>query len=207
MFSLCPLTTAPFSWLSFYTSCLLSPSNSLRVLQWNAEGLRARSTELLYFLSSHPVDLICIKESMLNSSSSFRISEFSALLSTCTHFRSGIPSIDATHAGSGVILFIRQGLSFFELSTSFLSSLDSYSDYVGINISLNNISSVYFLICTPPLFAPHQRMAKPTSFLPPFFPPPEISSFWGNSIAINPSWTQESLPTPQGGSIRLDHLL
>ena len=29
-------------------------------------------------------------------------------------------------------------------------------------------------------------MAEPTSFLPPFFPPPEISSFWGTSIAITP---------------------
>ena len=36
------------------------PPDSLRVLQWNAGGLRARSTELLYFLLSHPVDLICI---------------------------------------------------------------------------------------------------------------------------------------------------
>ena len=36
------------------------PPDSLRVLQWNAGGLRARSTELLHFLSSHSVDLICI---------------------------------------------------------------------------------------------------------------------------------------------------
>ena len=38
-------------------------------------------------------------------------------------------------------------------------------------------------------------MAKLTPFLPPFFPPPEISSFWGTSIAITPSGTQEVLPT------------
>ena len=53
-------------------------------------------------------------------------------------------------------------------------------------------------MCTPPLFAPPQQMAKPTPFLPPFFPPPEISSFWGTSIAITPSGTQEVLPTPAG---------
>ena len=46
---------------------------SFRALQWNAGGLQARSTELLHFFSSHPVDLICIQESNLNSSSSFRI--------------------------------------------------------------------------------------------------------------------------------------
>ena len=53
-------------------------------------------------------------------------------------------------------------------------------------------------MCMPPLFAPPQRMAKPVHFLPPSFPPPEISSFWGTSIAISPSGTQEVPPTPAG---------
>ena len=69
------------------------PPDSLRVLQWNAGGLRARSTELLHFLSSHRVDFICIQESNFNSSSSFRISGFSALRSDRTHSRSGILSL------------------------------------------------------------------------------------------------------------------
>ena len=47
IFFLCPLTTVPCSWLSLYASCLLSS-----VFQWNAGGLRARSTELLHFLST-----------------------------------------------------------------------------------------------------------------------------------------------------------
>ena len=50
----------------------------------------------------------------------------------------------------------------------------------------------------PPLFSPPQRMAEPIPSLPQFFPPPEISSFWGTSIAITPSGTQEVLPTPVG---------
>ena len=49
-----------------------------------------------------------------------------------------------------------------------------------------------------PLFAPPQRLAEPIPFLPPSFPPPEISLFWGTSIAITPSGTQELLPTPTG---------
>ena len=53
-------------------------------------------------------------------------------------------------------------------------------------------------MCTPPLFAPPQRMAEPISSLPLFFPPPEISSFWETSIAITLSGTQEVLPTPAG---------
>ena len=173
------------------------PPDSLRVFQWNAGGLRARSTELLHFLSSHSVDVICIQESNLNSSSSFRIPGLSALRSDHTHSRSGILCSDTTHASGDVVIFIRQGLSFSELSTSSLSSLDPYSDYVGVNISLNNSSSVSFLNVYAPLFAPPQRMAEPTPFLPQFCPP-EISSFWGTSIAITTSGTQEVLLAPMG---------
>ena len=172
------------------------PPDSLRVLQWNAGGLRARSTELLHFLSSHPVDLICIQESNLNSS--FRIPGFSVVRSDRTHSRSGILSSDASHASGGVVIFVRQGLSFSELSTTSLSSLDPYSDYVGVNISLNKSSSVSFLNVYAPLFAPPQRIAEPIPSLPQFFPPPEISSFWGTSIAITRFGTQEVLPTPVG---------
>ena len=171
---------------------------SHRVLQWNAGGLRARSTELLHFLSSHPVDLICIQESKLNHSFSFWIPAFSALPSDRTHSRSGILSSDTTHASGGVVVFVRQGLSFSELSTTSLSSLDPYSDYVGINISLNNSSSLSFLNVYAPLFVPPQRMAELTPFHPPSFPPPEISSFLGTSIAITLSGTQEVPPTSAG---------
>ena len=107
------------------------------------------------------------------------LSGFSALRSDCTHSRSGILSSDTTHASGGVVIFVRQGLSFSELTTSTLSSLHPYSDYVGINISLNN-SSLSFLNVYAPLSAPPQRMEEPT----PFLPPPEISSFWGTLIAI-----------------------
>ena len=126
--------------------------NSLRVLQWNAGDLRARSTELLHYISSHPVDLICIQESNVNLSSSFRIPRFSALRSDGTHIRSGIFSIDVTDVSSGVIIFVRQGISFSELSTSFLSSLDPYSDYVEVKISLNVSTSLSFLnVYTTPI--------------------------------------------------------
>ena len=77
------------------------PPDSFRVLQWNAGGLQVRSTELLHFLLSHPVDLISIQESNLHSSSSFRIPGFSALHSDRTHSRSGILSSDTMHASVG----------------------------------------------------------------------------------------------------------
>ena len=76
--------------VSLYLLLPLSLPNSFRVLQWNAGGLRARSTELLQFISSHPVELIYIQESNLNLFSSFRIPGFFALRPDGTHSRSGI---------------------------------------------------------------------------------------------------------------------
>ena len=135
------------------------------VFQRIAGGLRARSTELIHFLSSHPVDLICIRESNLNLSSSFWIPGFFALRSDRTHSRYGILSPDPTHVGGGVIIFFRQGPSFSELSTSSLSLLDPYSKYVRVNIFLNNSSSLSSSMFMFPLFAFFRRIAEPTPFL------------------------------------------
>ena len=56
------------------------------------------------------------------------------------------------------------------------------------------------------LFALLRRIPKQTPFLPPSFPPPEISSFWVTSIFIVPSGTKKVLSTPVE-SIQLGHLL
>ena len=135
-------------------------------------GLRARSTELLHFILSHPVDHICIQESNLNLSSSFRICGFSALRSDGTHSPSDILSTDVTDASGNVISFVRQGLSFSELSTSSLSSLDHYSDYVEVNISLNDSSSLSFLI----VYATSIR-SSPKDSRTNFFSPSILSSY------------------------------
>ena len=138
--------------VSLYLLLLFHLPDSLRVLHWNAGGLRASSTELLHFISSHPVVLICIQESNLNLSSSFQIPEFSALRSDRSHSWSGIFSIDVTHASGGVIIFFGQGLSFSELSTSSPFLLNPYSDYKEINISLNDSSSLsFFNVYAPPI--------------------------------------------------------
>ena len=138
--------------VSLYLLLPLPLFNSLRVLQWNAGGLQASSTKLLHFISSHLIDLIYIQESNLNLSSSFRIPGFSALRFDGTHSRSGIFSTDVTDASGGLIIFVKQWLFFSELSTSSLSLLGPYSDYVEVNISLNDFSSLSFLnVYAPPI--------------------------------------------------------
>ena len=166
----------------------LLPPGSLRVLQWNAGGLRGRNTELLHFLSSHPVDFICIQESNLNSSSSFRIPGFSALRSDRTHSRSGILSPDTMHASGGVITFVRQGLSFSELSTSSLSSLDPYSDYVSVNISLKKFSSVSFLNVYAPPIRSSPTDGRTDSFSPSILPSSRNLFILGDFNCHHPLW-------------------
>ena len=100
--------------VSLYLLLSLPLPNSLRVLQWNAGGLRAKRTKLIQFISSHPVDLIYIQESNLNLSTSFRIPGFSALQSHGTHSRSGIFSTDIADA-SGSVLNGSSSLSFLNV--------------------------------------------------------------------------------------------
>ena len=157
--------------VSLYLLLSLPLPNSFRVLQWNAGGVRARSTKLLHFILSPPIDHIYIQESNLNLSSSFWIPEFSALQSHGTHSRSGIFSTDVADASGGVIIFVKQSLFSSELSTSSLSSLGPYSDYVEVHISPNDSSSLLFLNVYAPLFVLLRRIAEPIFFLSPFFPP------------------------------------
>ena len=177
------------------------PPDSLRVLQWNAGGLRARSTELLHFLSSHPVDLICIQETNVNSSSSFRIPGFSVLRSDRTHSRSGIHSSDASHASGGVVIFVRQGLSFSELSTTSLSSLDPYSDYVGVNISLNKSSSVSFLNVYAPPIRSSPTDGRTDSFSPSILPSSRNLFILEDFNCHHPLWDSRGTSDPRGEEV------
>ena len=125
----------------------------------------------------------------------------SLLRSDRTHSRSGILSSDTTHASGGVVIFVRQGLSFSELSSSSLSSLDSCSDYVGINISLSNSSSVSFLNVYAPLTRLSPTDGRTDSSSPSLLSSSRNLFILGTSIAITPSGNQESLPTPAGEEV------
>ena len=133
-------------------------------------GLCARSTKLLHFISSHSVDLIYIQDSNLNLSSSFQIPGFSALRSDRTHSRSGIFSTDVPDA-SGIIIFVKQSLFSSELSTSSLSSLGPYSDYVEVNISPNDSSSLSFLNAYAPPIRSSTKDSRTNFFSLSILPP------------------------------------
>ena len=123
--------------------------------------------------------------------------------SDCTHSRSDVLSRDATHASGGVIIFVKQGLSFSELSTFSLSLLDLYSDYVGINISLNNATSISFLN----VYAPPTR-SSPMDSRTDFFSLSILLSCKNLFILgdLNCHHQSKDFLTPWGGNIQLGHL-
>ena len=71
------------------------------------------------------------------------------------------------HVSGGIIIFVRQGLSFSELSTSSLYSIDPYSDYVGIN---NNSSLFSFPNIYTPLIRSSPTDGRTEFFSPSFLP-------------------------------------
>ena len=143
---------------------------------------------------------MCIEQSNLNSSSSFWIPGFFSLRSDHIHSRSGILSRDSIHASSGIIIFVRQGLSFSELSTSSLSSLNPYSDYVGVNISLSNSSSHSFHnVYTPPICS-SLRDGRTDSFSPSTLSSKRNFFILGDFNCHHSLWDSRSTSDPCGSS-------
>ena len=92
------------------------------------------------------------------------------------------------HASGGVVIFVKQGLSFSELSTSSLSSLDPYSDYVGVNISLNKSSSVSFLNVNAPPIRSSPTDGRTDFFSPSILPSSRNLFILGDFNCHHPLW-------------------
>ena len=190
-FSLCPLATGYPSTppASFSPLTLLGLSNGmLEVFELGA---------LNYFTFFCPI-LLILSVSRNPILAHLLFSAFSALRSDCTHSWSGILSRDATHASSGVIIFVRQGLSFSELVTSSFSSLDLYFEYVGVNISLNKSSSLPVLNVYAPLIFSSPTGGRTDFFFSSILPSSRNLFILGDFNCHHPFGTQEVLPTPTG---------
>ena len=97
------------------------------------------------------------------------------------------------NAIGGVIIFVREGLSF---STFFLSLLDPYSDYVGVNISLNNSSLLSFHnVYAPPI---HSSTDGRTDSFFCFILPSKNLFILEHFNCHHPSGTQKVLSTAVG---------
>ena len=109
--------------------------NNLRILQWNANGIRPRRTELIQFLSLNQYNLILVEESLLSSDSIFHIPGYKTLQKNRFITRRGT-TISTGNLGSGVLILVKNGLTYTSLSTQSLSSLDPSSDYLAITVKI-----------------------------------------------------------------------
>ena len=134
-------TTSLLTQSSFHLS---SPSrNNLRILQWNANGIRPRRTELIQFLSHNQYDLIFIQESHLSSDSTFCIPGYKTLQKNRSMTRRGTTNSTGNLRDS-VLILVKTGLSYISLSTQFLSSLNPSSDYLAIAVKIKGSLHTFF---------------------------------------------------------------
>ena len=200
IFSLCPLTSAPCSWLSFYTPRFLFLLTLSGFFNGMLKVFEPEALNCFTFFHSIPLTLPIAKKPNLNSSSSFRIPGFSALCFDRTHSWSGILPQDAMHASGDVIIFFRQGLSFSELSTSSLSLLDPYCDYVGVNISLSNSSLSLLNVYAPPIRSSPMD-GRTDSFSPSILSSSRNLFILGDFNCHHPLWDLKGTSDPCGEEI------
>ena len=160
-------TISPLTQSSFHPS---SPSrNNLRILQWNANRIRPRRTELTHFLSQNQYDLIFVQESHLSSDSTFRIPGYKALQKNRSMTRRGT-TISTRNLGGGVLILVKSGLTLTSLSTQSLSSLDPSSDYLSITVKIKGASPTHLFNVSYPLFflrlSPKTLLTLPLTIIP-----------------------------------------
>ena len=126
IFFLFPPTTVPFSQMSFCASCLLSPQTLSEFFNGMLEVFEPGALNYSTFFRPTLLTLSASRNPILTPLPHSKYLDC-LLCSDHTHSQSGILSSDTTHASGDVVIYIRQGLSFSEVSTSSLSLLDPYS--------------------------------------------------------------------------------
>ena len=152
-------TISPLTQSSFHPS---SPSrNNLRVLQWNANGIRPHRTKLTHFLSQNQYNLIFVQESHLSSDSTFRIPGYKTLQKE--------PLYDKkrnTISTENLVILVKNGLTYTSLSTQSLSSLDPSSNCLAITVKIKGASPIdLFNVYVPPIRTSSSD-SRPKSFSP-----------------------------------------
>ena len=155
----------------------------------------SRSTELLHFFCSILSTLSVFRNPILTHLlSGFLDSLLCVLIAPSPGLAFSL--VMRTHASGGVVIFVRQSLSFSELSSSFLSSPDPYSGYVGVSISLNNSSSLSFLNVYASPIRSSPMDGRTDSFCPSFLPFSRDLFYLGDFNCHHPLWDSRGTYDP-----------
>ena len=108
--------------------------------------------------------------------------------------------------GGGVLILVKNGLTYTSLSTQSLSSLDLSSDYLAISVKVKGASPIHpFNVYVPPIQSSSSD-SRPKSFSPFLLPSSPTTYICGDFNSHHSSWDSHS-PEDQSGEELFDWLL
>ena len=110
---------------------------ALKIVQWNAEGVRLKKTELQHFLKLKASDVCCIQETHLSSSHRFFIRGYEVFRQDRENRPKG-----------GLLTLVRNNIPAAEIQRSGQAELDT--EYLGVKLVLAGTPLTVFNIYTPP---------------------------------------------------------
>ena len=115
-------------------------------------------------------------------------------------------TISTGNPGSGVLILVKNGLTYTSLSTQSLSSLDPSSDYLAITIKIKGASPIHlFNVYVSPIRSSPSD-SRPKFFSPFLLPSSPTTYIFGNFNGHHSSWDFHS-PEDQSGKDLFDWLL
>ena len=119
--------------------------------------------------------------------------------------RRGI-TISTGNLGGGVLILVRNDLTYTSLSTQSLSSLDPSSNCLAITVKIKGASPIYlFNVYVPPIRSSSSN-SRPKSFSPFLLPLSPITYVFGDFNNHTSSWESHS-PEDQSGKDLFDWLV
>ena len=117
-----------------------TPTNCLRLMQWNANGISGKITELRTFLHSNNVNIAAIQETKLNNKSKPLKTPGWAAVRLDRH----------KNKAGGLLVLIKDTISFVDITATVPQSADPHLEQQGISITLPNhqqlhIHNIYIL--------------------------------------------------------------
>ena len=108
--------------------------------------------------------------------------------------------------GGGVLILVKNGLTYTSLSTQSLSSLDPSSDYLAIAVKVKGASHIHlFNVYVPPILSSSSN-SHPKSFSPFLLPSSPTTYIFGDFNSHHSFWDSHS-PEDQSGKDLFDWLL
>ena len=108
--------------------------------------------------------------------------------------------------GGGVLILVKNGLSYTSLSTQSLSSLDASSDYLAIAVKIKGAAPIHLFNVYVPLIRSSSSDSRPKPFSPFLLPSSPTTYIFGDFNSHHSSWDSHS-PEDHSGKDLFDWLL